>query len=60
MKYQAERQLQDDEPLEKRGKLENLYLSEIMTILVSSQKSHYLTFKDYYQYHICIYLRWPF
>ena len=31
-----------------------------MTILINFHQSNYRTFKDYYQRHVCVYLRWAF
>ena len=31
-----------------------------MTILINFHQSRYRTFKDYYQKHVCLYLRWAF
>ena len=60
MKHQAEYHLQQAEPPETRGRPRGLHPSEIMTILISFHQSSYRTFKDYYQRHVCVYLRWAF
>ena len=61
LKYQAEYPRQAAEsPSETRGRPRRLHPSEIMTILISFHQSNYRTFKDYYQRHVCVYLRWAF
>ena len=60
MKYQVEYHLQDAQPAENRGRPRSLHPSEIMTILISFHQSNYRSFKDYYQRHVCVYLRWAF
>ena len=61
VKHRVEYTLQETEcPSETRGKPRSLHPSEIMTILISFHQSTYRTFKDYYQRHVCVYLRWAF
>ena len=60
VKHQAEYPRQQAEPLETRGKKQGLHHSEIMTILINFHQSTYRTFKEYYQHHVCVYLRWAF
>ena len=60
LKHQAEYHLQQAEPPETRGRPRSLHPSEIMTILIGFHQSTYRTFKDYYQRHVCVYLRWAF
>ena len=58
--HRAEYHLQQAEPPETRGRPRRLHPSEIMTILIGFHRSTYRTFKDYYQRHVCVYLRWAF
>ena len=60
LKHRAEYPLQQAEPPETRGRPRRLHPSEIMTILIGFHQSTYRTFKDYYQRHVCVYLRWAF
>ena len=60
MKHQVEYSLQETEPPETRGRPRSLHPSEIMTILIHFHQSSYRSFKDYYQRHVCVYLRWAF
>ena len=53
-------ELADSNEPEKRGRTRNLHISEVMTLLVDFHQSRYRTFKDYYQKHVCLYLRWTF
>ncbi len=59
MKHQAEYHLQETAS-ETRGRPRSLHPSEIMTILIDFHQSKYRTFKDYYQRHVCVSLRWAF
>ena len=61
LKHQVEYHLQAAAPPSKtRGRPRSLHPSEIMTILIGFHQSNYRTFKDYYQRHVCVYLRWAF
>ena len=61
MKHRVEYSLQETEgPSETRGRPRSLHPSEIMTILISFHQSNSRTFKDSYQRHVCVYLRWAF
>ena len=59
-KHQAEYPRQQAEPPETWRKKRRLHHSEIMTILINFHQSPYRTFKEYYQRHVCVYLRWAF
>ena len=61
-KYIAARQLSENAgfPPKTRGRPRRLHISEVMTILINFHQSRYRTFKDYYQKHVCLYLRWAF
>ena len=61
MKHRVEYPLQETEgPSETRGRPRSGHPSEIMTILINFHQSNYRTFKDSYQRHVCVYLRWAF
>ena len=61
-KYIAARQLSENAgfPPKTRRRPRRLHISEVMTILINFHQSRYPTFKDYYQKHVCLYLRWAF
>ena len=50
----------DSDKPERRGRPQRLHPSEVMTILVLFHHSGYRSFKQYYQKHVCYYLRWAF
>ena len=50
----------DSNKPERRGRPRSLHPSEVMTILVLFHYSGYRSFKQYYQKHVCCYLRWAF
>ena len=53
-------QVSDSDKPEKRGHQCTLHMSEVLTILVHFHQSGYRSFKQYYQKHVCRYLRWAF
>ncbi len=53
--FLASRSLQDDKPLETRGRPRSLHPSEVMTILIAFHQSGYRTFKHFYEKHVCVY-----
>ena len=60
-KYQAQQQLSETSGhQETRGRPRSLHTSEVMTLLINFHQSQYRTFKDYYEKHVCLYLRWAF
>ena len=61
-KYIAAHQILENaaSPSERRWRPRRLHTSEVMTILIHFHQSQYRTFKDYYQKHVCLYLRWAF
>ena len=54
-KFLTSRSLQDDKPIEKRGRPRSLHDSEVMTILIAFHQSGFRTFKHFYEKHVCVY-----
>ena len=54
-KFLTSRSLQDDKPIETRGRPRSLHDSEVMTILIAFHQSGFRTFKHFYEKHVCVY-----
>ncbi len=53
--FLASRSLQDDKPIETRGRPRSLNDSEVMTILIAFHQSGFRTFKHFYEKYVCVY-----
>ena len=53
--FLASRSLQDDKPIETRGRPRSLHDSEVMTILIAFHQSGFRTFKHFYEKYVCVY-----
>ncbi len=58
--FLASRSLQDDKPIETRGRPRSLHDSEVITIIIAFHQSGYRTFKHFYEKHVCVYWRAEF
>ncbi len=53
--FLTSRSLQDDKPIETRGRPRSLHDSEVMTIIIAFHQSGFRTFKHFYEKHVCVY-----
>ena len=53
--FLASRSLQDDKPIETRGRPRSQHDSEVMPILIAFHQSGFRTFKHFYEKYVCVY-----